>query len=560
MRVTANQNLDLVTLEYRSSQLPSSQHRAGLAGLVLKIQWLQEQSEFKRSVDAVCKIVDLDVCKVTLQFNLSGLTALLRSHYSASFEDRESKKLRTKSVQNFETIQREIYNADTDKTELTTFYIYQDLVPQGSLVQSFDPPNNNSQIWTKLWRETTWTVLRPRDKQRLPFKAMVGGTNPPEIEKIWKLLRYRPDATVKLSSTHMLGVQAKNNEGVSISDRARFYFLLSFWSYVAQIYLPIQVDVKDKVKLNGYAIAIPDVHNLATFCQHFPTILQQRNTKEQWGKPHGALVQHPIESGLKLMGSIHTYLRLIPEIDLSDLLFGVDVFHIVRRKDEPQIVSIQRYLPDRDVIEEFTQLDRKIFDPVFRLQYWQNLIHDRPRINGFDSLLRDLPTAKTIKNEWFCQDFRTVFYPKCNDMAIEEIDEAISEKVIGSSETSELTRTKDISIESMLLRLLKTYTRHHLKDKFGLEWNKEWDQQSSEIKKQDAGYQKYNDKRKQIVRDLHVDFCRPRHSNEFLTYFASKFTGIYQYISTEEYLLLAEQIKTQPEQIKILCLLALAAL
>jgi CRISPR-associated protein Cmx8 len=121
MRVTANQNLDLVTLEYRSSQLPSSQHRAGLAGLVLKIQWLQEQSEFKRSVDAVCKIVDLDVCKVTLQFNLAGLTALLRSHYRASFEDRESKKLRTKSAQNFETVQREIYNADTDKTELRAY-------------------------------------------------------------------------------------------------------------------------------------------------------------------------------------------------------------------------------------------------------------------------------------------------------------------------------------------------------------------------------------------------------------------------------------------------------
>lgn len=114
------QNLDLVTLEYRSSQLPSSQHRAGLAGLILKIQWLQEQSEFKSSLDAVCKIVDLDTCNVTLQFNLAGLTTLLRSHYSASFEERESKKLRAKSTQNFETIQREIYNADTDATELTT--------------------------------------------------------------------------------------------------------------------------------------------------------------------------------------------------------------------------------------------------------------------------------------------------------------------------------------------------------------------------------------------------------------------------------------------------------
>ncbi len=32
--------------------------------------------------------------------------------------------------------------------------------------------------------------------------------------------------------------------------------------------------------LNGYAIAIPDVRHLATFCEHFPAILKQRKTEE----------------------------------------------------------------------------------------------------------------------------------------------------------------------------------------------------------------------------------------------------------------------------------------
>lgn len=554
------QNLDLVTLEYRSRQLPSSQHRAGLAGLILKIQWLQQQSEFKRSIDAVCKIVDLDAHKAILQFDLAGLTALLKSHYSASFEDRESKKIRTKGTQQFRTVQREIYNADTDATELTTFYIYQDLVPQGFLVQSFEPPNNNSQIWTKLWREATWTVLRPRDRQRLPFKAMVGGTDPPEIDKIWKLLRDRPDATVALSSTHMLGAQAKNNEGVQISDVARFQLLLNFWSYVAQIYLPIQVDIKDKVKLNGYAIAIPDVRNLATFCQHFPAILQQRNTKEQWGKPHRAIVRHPIESGLNFLELIHSYLfRDDPTFDLSDLLFGVDVFHLVRQKDEPQIVSIQRYLPNPEAIEEFTQQKDKLYDSLFRLQYWQNLIRVRPRIYGFEYLIQELP-AKTIASKLFCQDFRTVFYPQYHAMERDKDDESVAAIETDSGEKIKSNQTKEASLESLLLRLLKTYTRHQLKDRFGLEWKQSWDNQKYEVLKQDAGYQNYKDKRQQIIRDLHSDFRRHRQSNSFLGYFATKFTGIYQYITTDEYLLLAEQIQTRPEQIQILCLLALPAI
>ncbi len=346
------QTPDLVTLEYEITELPSSQHRAGLAGLILKIQWLQQQEAFKASVDAVCGIIHLDPEKATLQLNLAGLTALFRSHYSASFEEREQLKPRKKGSQDLRIIQREIYDEKTDLTKLTDIYIYQDIVPQGHLIQSFDPTANDTQIWTKLWQEATWGILRPTDRQRIPFKAIVDGADPPEIEKVWKLLLKRPDSVVTLSSTYMLGVQRTNNEGMPMDDRASFFFLLHFWNYVAQIYQPIHVDAKDNPKLHGYAIAIPDVRNLSSFCQHFPSILQQRSTKIKWGKPEEAIVRDPIEAGLMMMSSIQTYLSANTDgIDINNLLFGVDVFHLFRKKHEAQILSIQHYLPDKDAIE-----------------------------------------------------------------------------------------------------------------------------------------------------------------------------------------------------------------
>jgi len=557
---------NLVTLEYQISQLPSSQHRAGLAGLILKIQWLQQQAEFKDSIGAICKIIGLDADKATLQFNLAGITLLFRSHYNAVLEERESTKIRPNGSKNYLTIEREVYAPDTDRTELVKSYIYQDLIPTGLLIQSFDPTVNDSQIWTKLWQEATWGVLRPREKQRLPFKAIVGGTDPPEIDRIWKLLRDRPDEIVPLSSTQMLGVQRANNEGMSFTDRASNYFLLYFWSYVAQIYLPFQVDIKDNVEFHGYAIAIPDVCNLVAFCQHFPAILQQRSTKIRWKKPDGAIVRHPIEVGLFFLRSIHTYLCAnIDDLDIGNLLFGVDVFHIFRKKHEPQILRIQRYPPNKEKIEEFTQLEHKIFDPIFRLQYWENLICDRPRITGFDKLLWDLPFAKTIGNKWFCRDFRTLFHSQYNPMEPEELEaedsiesSELNESQSESNEQSESPESKEISLEALILRLLKTYTRQRLKY-FGIEWNKEWEEQTSEIRSQNTNYQAYKQKRTQIVRDLHIDFRRYRHPNEFLAYFASKFTGVSQYLTTKEYLFLAEQIQAQPDRIKILCLLALPA-
>jgi CRISPR-associated protein Cmx8 len=570
LKMIKKQALELVTLEYQLSQLPSSQHRSGLAGLILKIQWLRQQETFKDSVDAACEVIHLDADKATIQFNLMGLTLLLRSNYSASFEDREYRKIKTKGQQEYRTIQREIYNVETKTVKPVNFYIYQDLIPRGYLVQSLDPTANDSQIWTKLWQSATWGVLRPRASQQLPFTKMVGGTDPPEIEKIWRLLLKRPNALVHLSSTYMLGVQSKNNEGMRFDDQARFYFLLNFWSYIAQIYLPIQVDIKGKVKTHGYQIAIPDIRNLAVFCQHFPSILKQRSTKSKWDKPEAAIVDHPLEAGLRLLGSIHTYLyATIPDLDINELLFGVDIFHLFKKENDLQILSIQRYPPDKCIVEEFTQLERKIFDSNFRIQYWKNLIHKRPRITGFDRLLWDLPFSRTIGNEWFRRDFRTIFPPQYNAMKPEEIntDEAeVSLKSIDSNESNsapnesiDLPEVKEISLERLILRMLKTYTRQKLQH-LELEWNMVWSNQPPEIRNQDPGYQAYKKKREQIVRDLHHDFRHHRHPHEFLAYFASKFTGVSQYLTTDEYLFLAEQIQIQPERIQILCLLALPVL
>jgi CRISPR-associated protein Cmx8 len=107
---------------------------------------------------------------------------------------------------------------------------------------------------------------------------------------------------------------------------------------------------------------------------------------------------------------------------------------------------------------------------------------------------------------------------------------------------------------------LKNYARHKLKHQFGIEWNKDWSSQNSASQNRDPAYQAYKQRKEYVVKDLHIDFRRHRRPTEFLAFFATKFTGVYQYLSTQEYLLLAEQIQSQPERIQILCLLALPAL
>lgn len=41
------QTVDVLHLDYRLVELPSSQHRAGLAGLVLMLNWLKQQGKIR---------------------------------------------------------------------------------------------------------------------------------------------------------------------------------------------------------------------------------------------------------------------------------------------------------------------------------------------------------------------------------------------------------------------------------------------------------------------------------------------------------------------------------
>ena len=77
--------IEVLDLDYNLAELPSSQHRAGLAGLVLMVQWLKRQGTHK----GICDITRLDERGATLRINQEGLAALFDEVYAASKEEQE---------------------------------------------------------------------------------------------------------------------------------------------------------------------------------------------------------------------------------------------------------------------------------------------------------------------------------------------------------------------------------------------------------------------------------------------------------------------------------------
>lgn len=87
---------DVLTIDYTLAELPSSQHRSGLAGLVLMVRWLHRFDAWKQDESAICEIENLSELSVTLRVNKLGLQALFNEVYGAYCEEHNYDNPKTK--------------------------------------------------------------------------------------------------------------------------------------------------------------------------------------------------------------------------------------------------------------------------------------------------------------------------------------------------------------------------------------------------------------------------------------------------------------------------------
>src|SRR5262245_35988132 len=143
--------IEVLELDYSLAELPSSQHRAGLAGLVLMVRWLKRQGAHK----GICEIIRLDEGSTTLRINQEGLIARFDEVYAASMAEVEESKPRTKGktkevVPPIKEVIRDVIKRGKDETQ--TFYIYPVVVPRGAFLVDLDPSASGDKgIWIKLW-------------------------------------------------------------------------------------------------------------------------------------------------------------------------------------------------------------------------------------------------------------------------------------------------------------------------------------------------------------------------------------------------------------------------
>jgi CRISPR-associated protein Cmx8 len=547
---------DVLELDYQLAELPSSQHRAGLAGLVLMVNWLKRLPEERRQ--GICEIARLDERGATLRLNQAGLADLFNEVYAASKEeqprDQVLKNPRTKEIIPPLREETRTVTDDKGKTKEKTSYIYEVVVPRGAFLasvnydRSFDGKNG---LWIKLWRDLVWSIFRGVPATRKPYEDRANGEPTTDAADAWQALLEPVDYTVDLPSTYFIGAQAANAENVPFKDRARFQFLLHFWPFIAQIYVPAVINNEGKRDFVGFALAIPDVAELESFCDDFPQMMRERGLELSGYRPRDCVVDLAVESALDLMRRLQERVAIKEGGNVThDLVLGVDVVHLEKQGNNIRLWSSSRLDPDQPMIDAYANWRGRLWDITFRRQRLLNLVNQRNWLTGFDAIFGKLPYEQTINAKNFRHDAResfAEFIPADNSNK----EDAVTETNLDNAETGTATETKSITTEYAIYQLVGTYLSKKLKGKYGLEW--------SAVKGIPAKEKEYAETKEKIARDAFLAIRSRSNNEDFIEYFVSTICSVSQHLNQQAYLKVAEELFKRTEDIRTLTMLALSA-
>lgn len=604
-----NDEIQEIEFSYTLSELPSSQHKAGLAGLYLVIEWLKDQEINKDLFEKT----EISETGLKMKLTKQDVRNLFNEIYKPIQVETESKTIRKnqktkqeikpiKQIKKMEKIEKYIYeiksklkkndlepireevqketnlktgkskqvtyylyeeerpNKKKDKTgneieplrtiesaEEKTYFIYLDTYPNGSfLFHKFEP---ESGLWIKLWRDMMWSILRGVPATRNPYtERFEKKFNNADSDKSWYQLIEMDERknSTDLPSTYYIGAQSNNAENISFYDFNKNLFLLHFWPFVAQVYAPKKMQYDSKIKDykladNGYAICIPDIIRLQSFCETFSSLMTNRSIDKFGYRPAEAVVYFSQVAGLDTSKRLHQVIKQkIGGSKFFEIVHAIDTLHCEKDGNNIRIRANTRIKPDIFQEDEVSRLKKLYINYLFQKQIIENALHKMNQISGFYELFRNYPYEYFFKygNGNFKIDAVTFFN---------------EEKIKGDyAMEANVTQEKiPKTIELLVYQVIQTYIYSKLESKYQLKWD-------PSMKSNERG-QNFSDKKSKIAKEAFLAIRSRADNADFINYFTSTICSVSQRLGEEGFITLTEALYKDPEKVRALSMLALSA-
>jgi CRISPR-associated protein Cmx8 len=536
-------------LRYRLHELPSAQHKAGLAGLLFLSRNMQA-----RGVAGAIEIVAVEPDAAEIIVGPDELKATFDDLYDAAPVKIYSRsKFAGKEPEDI--VERPVEGDNTGKTE--RHFVYSSFRPTGRFFEYLVEGGAESR-WLKLWQDMLWAVLRAQPTTRGDYEARANGEPFALAGDTWSALSKAVKGRAKgklvvesVAGSLFVGAQAVNAERVGFQGPVELNLLLQFWQLVTPLFAPRTIDVKNRRMTDqGYLLAIPEVANLEEFLGNIERFWKSRTAKVIGYRPEQALIDVPQEGGLEFLYDL-AHRRTDHDAGLSFSVTGVEWFHQEKQGNSVRMHGHGRIRADRALLRRYEAARLRHGNPLFKHLTLGNLLAGRPWHEGAASLCALHPaeffiqTAKTPRFAFFGADARHRFIAIRKDLKAQEN--------IAMSDPK--TTPPDDALIARVYQLIGAYVEHRAHEKSGY-------RRRDFTKGQDGKYHYHDDLRKAVEKVTKDAFLamRGRNDREFIAYFTGTICSVPQFFGRQEdFIGLSQALIADPDLIKDLSMLALSA-
>ena len=579
-----------ITLTFDLHDLPTAQHRAGLAGLILQIDSMG--SEGNRRDPGLIPEIDEEALTATsarVTFTPESMQGVFDDLYAAKLVEvvvvSKWANVDPKPGEHF--IERKAPKSG----ELTKVkgFAYDVVQPQAPCLARH--LGEEGKPWLDLWRQMVWEIPRGGNnvRSRAPFEQVAKAGHCGEGTSAWasaigfrEKLEKSQFKTEPISGALLLGAQAVNAESVPFSGRVDHNLLLHFWQVVVLTFVPQVVNKKDaKVERNGFVLAIPDVADLVEFRAAFPEILAGLAAKAEGRGTAAARIDLPAQASLEVLRrlkgeegeedsaraasqairrspgdrSTGAAVRAIAADKARAAGWGLSVravesYHMQKSGNNIKMLSVSRVADRPGLVARYARIERAYRNPLFRAAQMRALVRDEPWTAVMVELFAEYPSRFFVEGEdtprfnRFGRDARELFrnaYQGVRDMKLDEMNEDERLKHLGLVIQRLVTKYVEgraevktgIKVDGLKKVPVKNQKGETVRNRKG------------EVLMVPAYPKEFREAQQRVCSDAFLAM-RSRHDQDFIEYFAGSICSVAQFLPPADYQFLIQTLMTRP--------------
>jgi CRISPR-associated protein Cmx8 len=546
-----------LSLHYSLFDLPTAQHKAGLAGLLVMIESMQ-----RRGLGPLPEVVELGPTDATISLNRDSLQTLCDDLFDAEIIEIQVKG-KWQGTAPKETVEVTVEQNGKKKQEKR--FVYDILQPKGLFLQDFFPDGNGA--WIELWRNMLWNVLRAQPATRKVYEERSRKEASGVAADLYKSLTKEMQQTKrgkkiseKIAGSVFIGAQNKNAETVPFAGTPSENFLLHFWHIVTLIFVP-RTFALERAKDNagrikwqdhGFAIVIPEPAHLDDFVGGMDfeggvtEILMGLDSETSGKRPKRAIIDLHQEGGLE-----YFYYFARQRSNVIDCINAMEIYHIHKQGNNVRMLTAERIAPDRYMLEKYERVRRNRMNPLFKRFYLHNILQATSCWHqGSLDIMATCPAEllvyahnKTPSNmPYFSIDAERRFHAIENDL------QSTAEEEMNTEEN------QDNLLALRIRGLVRQYVQRKAESKSGTTFK--------EFKKDEKGKIIYPATYREAVEKTCMDAflaMRGRRDQDFIEYFTGTLCSVPQYLPEEDFLLVSQALINERDKVKSLAMLAVSA-